>query len=280
MKNLKTILAILLVLPMLALAQDSKKKVVKKDKPQRAAFESTWLIDNPTNVVYNKGTLQFDIKHRFGTVNGTNDMLGFWAPSNIRLSVNYSFTNNLTFGVGTTKDNRLVDFNARYALLRQMRSDRIPVNVTFYGNVAIDTRLAENFVNNSNRYSFYSQIIISRRFNRIFSLQVAPSLSHYNIVDKNMQNDQLSISFGGRAKISPQTSIIAEYSQPITQHKYNQPYAGFGFGFEFSTGSHAFQIFAGNYKGIVPQKNYVYNQNQVGNSDILIGFNITRLWNF
>jgi len=280
MKNLKLILAILLVLPMIALAQDSKKKTVKKDKPQRAAFENTWLIDNPTSIVYNKGTLQFDMQHRFGTLNGTNDMLGFWAPANIRLALYYGFTNRLTLGVGTTKDNRLVDFNARYALLRQMRSDKIPVNVTYYGNVAIDTRLAENFTNNRERYSFYSQIIISRRFNRIYSLQIAPSFSHYNIVDENMKNDQFSISFGGRAKISPQTSIIAEYSQPITQHKYNQPYAGFGLGFEFSTGSHAFQVFAGNYKGIIPQKNYMYNQNQVGNSDILIGFNITRLWNF
>ncbi len=280
MKNLKKALAVLLMLPLLTFSQDKNKTTVKKDKPQRAAFENTWLIDNPTNVVYNKGTLQFDIQHRFGTVNGTNDMLGFWAPSNIRLGLNYALLNYLTLGVGTTKDNRLVDFNARVALLRQMRSDKIPVSVTFYGDIAIDTRLKDNFVNPSERYSFFSQIIIARRFNRFISLQIAPSYSHYNIVDSTMKNDQFSISFGGRAKISPQTAIIAEYSQPITQHDFNQPYAGFSLGIEFSTGSHVFQVFAGNYKGIVPQKNYMFNQNEIGNGDILIGFNITRLWNF
>jgi Membrane bound beta barrel domain (DUF5777) len=280
MRNFKIVLMLLLALPMLTIAQDKNDKTTKKDKPQRAAFENTWLIDNPTNVVYNKGTLQFDIQHRFGTVNGTNDMLGFWAPSNIRLGLNYAILDYLTLGVGTTKDNRLVDFNARVALLRQMRSDIIPVSVTFYGNVAIDTRLKDNFAYPSERYSFFSQVIIARRFNRFISLQIAPSYSHYNIVDSTMKNDQFSVSFGGRAKISPQTAIIAEYSQPITQHDYNQPYAGFALGLEFSTGSHAFQVFAGNYKGIVPQKNYMFNQNQIGNSDILIGFNITRLWNF
>ena len=282
MKNLKIFLALLLATPLVSLAQDIDSTAVAPivDKPERAAFENTWLIDNPTNVLYNKGTLQFDMQHRFGTLNGTNDMLGFWAPANIRLGVNYSFTDYLTLGIGTQKDSRLVDFNARVALLRQTRSNKIPVSLTFYGNVSIDTRLRENFNLTQDRYSYFSQIIIAKRFNTVFSMQVAPSYSHFNIVDQNMQNDQISVSFGGRAKISPQTAIIAEYNQPITQHKYNQPYAGFGLGAEFSTGSHAFQVFFSNYKGINPQRNYVFNQNQVGNGDILIGFNITRLWHF
>lgn len=281
MKNLKIFLALLLASPLIALAQDQDSTAVATvDKPERAAFENTWLIDNPTNVLYNKGTLQFDMQHRFGTLNGTNDMLGFWAPANIRLGVNYSFTDYLTLGIGTQKDSRLVDFNARVALLRQTRSNKIPVSVTFYGNASIDSRTKDNFNLTQDRYSYFSQIIIAKRFNTVFSMQVAPSYSHFNVVDQTMQNDQISMSIGGRAKISPQTSIIAEYNQPLTQHKYNQPYAGFGLGAEFSTGSHAFQVFFSNYKGINPQKNYMYNQNQIGNGDILIGFNITRLWHF
>lgn len=281
MKNLKIFLTLLLASPLISFAQDQDSTAVASvDKPERAAFENTWLIDNPTNVVYNKGTLQFDMQHRFGTFNGTNDMLGFWAPANIRLAVNYSFTDYLTLGVGTQKDNRMVDFNARVALLRQTRSNKMPISVTFYGNASIDTRTRDNFNITPDRYSYFSQVIIARRFNTVFSMQVAPSYSHYNVVDRTMQNDQISVSLGGRAKISPQTSIIAEYNQPITQHKYNQPYAGFGLGAEFSTGSHAFQVFFSNYKGISPQKNYMYNQNQIGNGDILIGFNITRLWHF
>jgi len=278
MKNIKIVLAIFLALPMVTLAQD--KKTTKKDKPQRPAFENTWLIDNPTARVFKKKTLQFDIQHRFGTVNGTNDMLGIWAPANIRLGINYSFTDYLTIGVGTTKDNRLVDFNARVAILRQMRSDKIPITVTLYANTAIDTRLKENFDKNRQRYSSFLQLIFARRFNRLFSLQIAPSFSHYNIVNAGMRNNQLSLEFGGKAKISPQTAIIAEYSQPVTQHDFGQPYAGYGLGVEFTTSSHVFQIFASNYKGVVPQKNYMFNQNQVGNGDILIGFNITKIWNF
>ena len=48
----------------------------------------------------------------------------------------------------------------------------------------------------------------------------------------------------------------------------------------FSTSAHAFQLFATNYNGIVSQKNYMFNQNDFFNGDILIGFNITRNYNF
>ena len=60
----------------------------KENKPARAAFQSTWLIDNPTGVVNSKGTFVFDIQHRFGVIkSGNRDLLGIWGPSNIRLAV-------------------------------------------------------------------------------------------------------------------------------------------------------------------------------------------------
>ena len=53
-------------------------------------FESVWLIDNQTVLVPLKQTFEFDILHRFGTVqNGYNDFWGLYAPSNIRLGMSY-----------------------------------------------------------------------------------------------------------------------------------------------------------------------------------------------
>jgi len=60
---------------------------IKEDKPARAAFQSGWLIDNPTGLMNSKGTLQMDIQHRFGVIeSGNRDLLGMWGPSNIRLA--------------------------------------------------------------------------------------------------------------------------------------------------------------------------------------------------
>lgn len=65
-----------------------KTEVKEKDKrPVRSPFESALLIDNQSVVVPIKGTFEFDMQHRFGTVgNGISDIYGLYAPSaNIHL---------------------------------------------------------------------------------------------------------------------------------------------------------------------------------------------------
>ena len=283
MKNYKILLLAFLMLPFIGFTQEDEVvvKEVVKEKLERRAFESSFIVDNPTNVLFNKNALEVTMQHRFGTINGgDNDMAGFWAPSNIRIGLTYAIHERLTIGYGTTKFNRLQDFNWKVALLRQTQSGSMPISVSYYGNFTIDARSKENFNMIQDRYSYFNQLIIAKRFSSKVSLQIAPSVSHYNLVDPTMQNDMVSVSFGGRFKISPQTSILVDYSQPLTQFDANQPKPGLSIGTEFATSAHAFQIFLTNYDGLVSQKNYMYNQNDFFKGDFLIGFNITRIYNF
>ena len=63
----------------------------EKDKPVRAPFESGYLIDNQTTMIPIKGTLEYAIQHKFGTMeNGLSDVWGIYAPgANVRLGLNY-----------------------------------------------------------------------------------------------------------------------------------------------------------------------------------------------
>jgi len=289
MKNYLILLFAFLMVPIVANSQEDTKKEKKKEKLERAAFESSYIIDNPTNVVLSKNALEVQMAHRFGVINnkGGNDLVGFWAPSNIRIALAYGIHERLTIGYGTTKFDRLQDFNWKVAILRQTRSNTMPVSVSYYGNFTVDARKKDatykggsRFVNLQDRYSNFHQLIIAKRFTPNFSAQIAPSVSHYNKVDNTMRNDMVAIAFGGRYKISPQTSIMIDYSQPITEFMKDNPHPGISFGFEFSTSAHAFQLFATNYNGLVSQKNNMFNQNDIFNGDILIGFNITRIYNF
>ncbi|MFO7718851.1 MAG: DUF5777 family beta-barrel protein [Gillisia sp.] len=280
MKNYIKILLVLLMFPLIANAQEEEENdtAAKSEvKLERAAFESTALIDNQTNVLNNKGTLEMVMNHRFDLVNTPNSLIGIYGAANIRIAFSYAIHDRVTVGFGTTKDNVMQDFNLKGAILRQTRENEMPVSVSYYGNFTIDARKKENFQYTEDRYSFFNQLIITRRFSPNVSFMVAPSISHYNVVPSTMKNDMIAVTVGGRAKISPQTSIIAEYSQPITSFE-NTPEPGVSLGVEFSTGSHAFQIFVTNYKGIVQQKNFMYNQNNFFDGDFMIGFNITRLW--
>ena len=221
------------------------------------------------------------MQHRFGVINGNKgDMAGFWAPANIRIALSYAIHDRVTVGFGTTKDDRLQDFNWKVALLRQTRSNSTPVSISYYGNMTVDARNDEGFYHIQDRYSFFNEIIIAKRFNPNISVQIAPSVSHYNKVDSTIDNDLIAVAFGARFKMSPQTSILIDYTQPVTRFSENNPPPGVSAGVEFSTSGHAFQLFITNYQGLVPQKNIMYNTNDFFNGDFMVGFNITRNYNF
>lgn len=274
------------------LAQDSvEAPIVKKVKPVKNTFGSVWLIDNQTVMVPIKGTLEMDIQHRFGTVeNGAKDVFGLFAPSNIRLGFNYSPINKLFVGAGLTKERMQVDLNAKYALLQQTTNNKVPVSVSYFANMVIDNRDKSNFRYGVHRLSYFNQLIIARKITDRFSAQVAPSFSWFNNIEgyvdskgeiqKKMKNGNFTLSVLGRYKISEKSAIIVGYDQPLTQNPVNNPHPNISFGFETTTSSHAFQVFMGNYYGIVPQSNSVFNQNDYRDGQFVIGFNITRLWNF
>ncbi len=273
------------------LAQDSTEApVVKKVKTVKNTFGSVWIMDNQTVMVPIKGTLEMDIQHRFGTIeNGRKDVWGIFAPSNIRIGMSYSPLKKLLVGAGITKERTQADFNAKYALLLQTPG-KIPVSVTYFGNVVIDARDKSNFRFTAHRFSYFNQLIIARKITNKFSAQVSPSFSWFNniegyvdknsVIQKKMKNGHFAISTVGRYKVTEKSAVIAGYDQPLTQHPTNNPHPNICFGFETTTSSHAFQVFMGNYYGIIPQSNNMFNQNDYTKSQFVIGFNITRLWNF
>lgn len=274
----------------LAQEDSTATPVVKKIKPAKNTFGSVWLMDNQTVMVPVKGTLEMDIQHRFGTVdNGKKDAWGIFAPSNIRLGLSYAPINKLFIGAGITKERKQVDLNVKYSLLQQT-PDKMPVSISYFGNMVIDARDNSNFRNSVDRLSFFNQLIIARKITDKFSAQVAPGFSWFNnveayvdkngIIQKKMENGHFAISVLGRFRVTEKSAIIAGYDQPLTQHTTNNPHPNICFGFETTTSSHAFQVFMGNYYGIVPQSNNVFNQNDFRDGQFVIGFNITRLWNF
>jgi Membrane bound beta barrel domain (DUF5777) len=307
-----------------ALAQDDSASTPEapiKVKPVKNTFQSVWIIDNQTVMVPVKGTFEMDIMHRFGTVNkGYKDLWGFFAPSNIRLGVNYAPIKNLFVGIGITKSDMLWDANAKYAIIQQTKG-KYPVSISYYGNVAIDTRkdpdnslfksyteISSGFPFNfsSQRLTYFNQLIIARKINSKLSVQIAPSLSHQNFVTgyytkndstgqvifKDMKHAHFAVAFSARYKLTTVTSVMVNYDQPLTRHNTNNPNPNVSFGLEFNTSSHSFQLFCTNYYLLSPQRNNLYNTNspfgytdkttnsKVKGGQFMIGFNITRLWNY
>lgn len=321
MRTIKNILAITLNIFVFLLfsgntmAQDSTDAAASlksKPKPVKNTWGGIWIIDNQTTMVPVKGTLQMDINHRFGTVNnGYEDFWGFFANSNIRLGASYVPVKGLNVGIGITKINVLWDVNAKYAIITQTKGV-YPVSVSYYFNAAADTRKdaviydGSPIKHTSDRFSYFNQILIARKLTDKLSVQVAPSWSHQNAVSgyytKNdstgqtifgtMKHDHFAFAVSARYHLTNVTSLIFNYDQPLTKHPSNNPSPNLSFGFEFNTSSHSFQLFAGNFYYLSPQRNNLFNQSspfgytdnvtgeKVKGGQFRIGFNITRLWNY
>jgi len=106
-----------------------------------------------------------------------------------------------------------------------------------------------------------------------------------------MEHNHFAIAISARYKLTKTTSLMLNYDQPITKHVTNNPDPNLSFGLEFNTSSHSFQLFFTNYSFLTPQTNNLYNHNSpfdytdaegkhINGGKFLIGFNITRLWNY
>jgi len=190
------------------------------------------------------------------------------------------------------------DLQIKYNPLVQTRSGSMPITLTVYEVIGINATDEKNFGVNyqfSNRMSYFTQVIVSRRFNDKFSAQIAPSFTHYNSLDSAMDHDRITMSAAARFKFSPQSSIIVAGDFPlmlqsISEHneEFNQAVKDAGnfvkpnfmVGLEVSTSTHAFQIYLGSAQNILPQENIMFNKNDFFDGGILLGLNITRLWSF
>ncbi|HKJ80071.1 MAG TPA: DUF5777 family beta-barrel protein [Prolixibacteraceae bacterium] len=274
-------------------------------EPVYGTFASGILIDQQTSLIPDARTLEFIIQHKFGSLdNGKSDLWGIYSPgANVRLALNYVPLNNFQVGAGITKKNMYTDFNAKWTLLEQTTDNSVPVAVTLYGVAAIDGRDATTLgtgtvvdskasdetvdIGFSNRLSYFSQLIIGRKFGEWLSLQAGASFTHYNMVGWDYDHDVVGAHINGRIKFSPQSSIIINYELPlkiksISEQPNWDTFAkpNLAVGFEVATFTHAFQMYFGSADGILPQDVMMYNQTDWGNGGPAIGFTITRIWMF
>jgi hypothetical protein len=284
MKKIFIVLTLSLLLSPLFGQEEAQKQ--DESKPVRFTFGTTILIDNHTVSTPYKGGLELEIHHRFSLIKDYHDLFGIQGSANTRIGLNYGITDRLMIGAGTTKDYKLQDIQWKYLILQQTEDNRMPVSLSYYGNIVADLRKDDQFgpaasFKQMHRLSYFTELILARKLNKMFSVQIAPSLTYFNSVpvysdSTGYKNLNLGLSAGARANLFGIHSIILEYDQLLTKQKLDvQPKPNLSIGWEIGTATHTFQIFVTNYNQIINQRNLVFNTNDFTKGNYLIGFNIT-----
>jgi hypothetical protein len=257
----------------------------KSGSPVRNTFGAELLIDNQTIASPYKGGIELQIQHRFDAIETIHDLYGIYGSANTRIGLNYGITDRLMIGAGTTKEYSLQDLNWKYAILRQTEINSMPVSLSYFGNLVVDARAEENFgpspdFKQIHRLSYFTQLIVARKLTDKISLQVAPSFIYFNTVKRTSdttgyKNLNFGLHAGARANLFGNHSLMLEYDQLLTKQDVGgdikKPKPNLAFGWEISTATHTFQVFATNYRSIIPQYNLLYN----ANTKYMFGFNIT-----
>ncbi|MCX6255422.1 MAG: DUF5777 family beta-barrel protein [Bacteroidia bacterium] len=284
MKKILILLTLLLFLSPLFAQEETQTQ--DKSKPVRFTFGTTILIDNQTVATPYKSGLELEIHHRFSLIENYHNLFGIFGSANTRIGLNYGITDRLMVGAGTTKDYKLQDIQWKYLILQQTEDNKMPVSLSYYGNIVADLRTNDAFgpterYRDIHRLSYFTQLIVARKINDMFSVQLAPSLVYFNSVPQysdstGYKNLNLGLSAGVRANLFGSHSLILEYDQLLTKQNLDvQPKPNLSLGWEIGTATHTFQIFVANYTQIINQRNLVFNTNDFTKGDYLVGFNIT-----
>jgi hypothetical protein len=255
-------------------------------KPVRFTFGTSTLIDNQTVETPYKGGVELEIYHRFSQIKSYHDLFGIYGSANTRIGLNYGISDKIMVGLGTTKDYKLQDIEWKYRILQQTEDNKMPVSLTYYGNFVIDMRSDDAFGPSASyraihRLSYFTQLIVARKLNDKFSVQLAPSAIYFNSVPqysdtKGYVNLNFGLSAGARANLFGNHSVIFEYDQLLTKQNLDvQPKPNLSIGWEIGTATHTFQVFVANYSQIINQRNLVFNTNDFTKGEYLVGFNIT-----
>lgn len=273
--------------------EQSKEKVYTL-----ATFKASRLINGQTIETISKNHLNFWISHRFGAVN-SGFIANFFGldEAKIRLGLEYGLTDRWLVGAGRSSLEKTYDLYTKYKVLRQ--SNTMPITVTAMAGWGINTMptgyvmesgSTMKFNNNVERYSYWSQVLVARKFTEKLSLQVMPTLIHVNKVeDPSIPNQLYALGAGGRYKLSQRFTLSAEYYHTFRELEDDEddddggpgafpyPYRdALSFGVDIETGGHVFQFHLTNARGMVEKQFIGQNVGSWGKGDIFYGFNIAR----
>lgn len=257
-------------------AEDNNKKI---NDIVTSTFKSTRIVNGQSIENVGAGVMDFRISHRFGALSqGGYDLFGL-DQATMRIGLDYGILPRLTVGVGRSTYEKQYDAFLKFKILQQQTGEKnIPVGISYVGSSIFKTIKEASTAYTpyiTDRLSFAHQILIASKINDYISIQLSPTIVHYNLVDSTkIPNDFKSLGISSRLRVSKRVNITSEYY--IRFDKLAGYYNPLSIGFDIETGGHVFQLHVSNSKGMTER---TFINETTGNwmdGDLCFGFNIVR----
>jgi len=265
------------------LNDDQANNKVEK-KYVQGTFYSTRLINGHSVESLDAGILDFRISHRFGKISdGLNDLFGLDNAS-VRLGLDYGVTDKFMIGIGRSSFQKQFDGYVKYKILSQTEDKGMPISLSWVSSVIIKTSRFEDPIPKNeftSRLYYAHQVLVARKFSEGTSIQLMPTVVHYNLAPIGAKsNDLFSIGIGGKQKIMKKVSLNAEYYYQLPGTQLPNTRNSFSIGFDIETGGHVFQLHVTNSRGMNERSFIHETDGGWEKGDLLFGFNISRVFSF
>lgn len=301
---LKNIVAFLLAfLPIYLLAQTESKEDSDERTPVYQTFKDRRVINAHSLETLAARRLDVRIGHRFGDMfgeaGGWPTFYGLESAADVMIGAEYGVTDRFTTGIYRTKGagdlRQLINGLVKYKLFQQYEELPNSISVTALGVLSVSTmqkgtnpETINFFEKFSHRMAYTAQLIIGQKFSDNFSIQLAPSYTHRNVVNFGDSNGIYSLGVATRLQLTRVIGLIADVTMPLNGEQ--SPFARtgnstrdyqipLGIGLEFDTGGHIFQVNLTNARGLM-ETDYIPNTTSDWlEGEFRIGFTISRLFN-
>ena len=265
-------------------AQDNLESLlgsVNSDSLVINTFKSTRIVNNHSVELFSPKKLDLRISHRFGLLNsGFYDLFGL-DQAKIRIGLEYGLVNNCMVGIGRSTFNKSYDGYLKYVLLKQSKGIKNqPFSLVYLSSFNLNTlRKSQSDYPFLGRLSYANQLMIASKISSQFSIQVMPSIIHWNMVENNnQQNNIFILGAGFRYLITKSVSINSEYFYRFLRNSSDY-YNSFSVGLDIETGGHVFQLHITNSMGMDEASFMTRTYNSWSSGGIHFGFNISREFN-
>lgn len=281
---MKYIYIICFLIPVSIFSQTDLLSEIDSDTEQdfkSAAFKGLKIVNFESTKMVSKKELYFVVSHRFGSLkSGFKDFFGL-DQAVTRLNLIYGISDAINIGISRSSFRKIYESSLKIRLLREKKGGS-PFTIVSSSNILINTSLDKAILPKlefKNRLGYTTQLLISKKFNQNFSLQLMPTFFHDNFVDINEQdNSQYVIGFGGRHKISKRVSVNFDYGLHLNRAE-NSPFVNpLSIGFDIETGGHVFQL---HFTNAQPMNTNSFLGQATGDwtdFDIFFGFNLSRVF--
>lgn len=250
---------------------------------EQNVFKGNRVINSHSVEMIGKKNLDYRICHRFGYINtGPYEMFGL-DQAYQRMSFSYGITDLINVEIARSSVNKMYDGSLKVKFMRQAKGDKKrPLSIVYVANMAVQS-LKPNGSQTpyyfSNRLYYTHQLLIAKKFNEHFSLQIMPTLLHRNLIDSmKYKNDVFCIGIGGRNKITRKTALTYEYFYVLPGQINPIYHNSLSIGFDIETGGHVFQLHFTNSTGMNEKGFLAETDGSWAKGDIHFGFNISRIF--